>query len=161
MTVADPEIFISGGRFRHASVIPYLSNQIVFLAPPPPKSASVWNRLLVSLVSFIAPGSMSLQVDVTSSRVLPTHKSELFDRKYHWYANVLQINCSGNIELFERLTVSYPRHILPKSYLVQLFGIFGFGCSSTSYLIWLFNCFDSSASGESYVDETRVWHTKL
>ena len=42
--VADPEIYISGARSSHASMIPYISNQIFSqkggACPPPPKSAS-------------------------------------------------------------------------------------------------------------------------
>ena len=47
------------------------------------------------------------------------------------------------------------------SYLAQHFGNFGPSMLFNFELVWLYKYFDMSVTDESYVDETRVWRTKL
>ena len=44
---------------------------------------------------------------------------------------------------------------------LQLFGILDTQCIYNFALVWLYKYFDMSVTDESYVDETRVWRTKL
>ena len=66
-----------------------------------------------------------------------------------------------NFEFFEKLRIILSQAQITLAVCGTTFGIVGYSMLFNFVLVWLYKYFDMSVTDESYVDETRVWRTKL
>ena len=66
-----------------------------------------------------------------------------------------------NFEFFEKIRIFLSQEQITLAVFGTTFLNFGSPMLFNFVLVWLYNYFDMSVTDESYVDETRVWRTKL